>query len=136
LAHAHFGVALPEEWRDKVVKRLTGRRQPERPPVEKPHARICLEPRHLRAHRRLLRGNSSRFPQRSPTVIASSQFTEADFFIRYLAQKAGIGVVVLSEPGERPDPDKINLVYCKDAFAAGDLFLADLKAARADWPAA
>jgi hypothetical protein len=71
-----------------------------------------------------------------PTVIASSQFTEADFFIRYLAQKAGIGVVVLSEPGERPDPDKINLVYCKDAFAAGDLFLADLKAARADWPAA
>ena len=26
-----------------------------------------------------------------------------------------------------PDPDKLNLVYCKDAFAAGDLFLRDVK---------
>ena len=63
-------------------------------------------------------------------VIATSQFTEADFFIRYLAQEAGMGVAALSGLGERPDPEKINLVYCEDAFAAGDLFLAELKAGK------
>ena len=30
----------------------------------------------------------------------------------------------------RPDPEKINLVYCADGFGAGDLFLRDLKAGR------
>src|SRR6185312_8956243 len=59
-------------------------------------------------------------------ILATSQFTEADFFIRYLAQEAGLGIRALPDLKTAPDPDKLNLVYCKDAFAAGDLFLRDL----------
>jgi len=60
-------------------------------------------------------------------TLATSQFTEADFFIRYLAQEAGLGINMLPDLKTAPDPDKLNLVYCKDAFAAGDLFLRELK---------
>ena len=60
-------------------------------------------------------------------ILATAQFTEADFFIRYLAQEAGLGIHMLSGPKDTPDPDKLNLVFCKDAFSAGDLFLKDLK---------
>lgn len=59
-------------------------------------------------------------------VLAASQFTEADFFIRYLAQEAGLGVNMLSDLKEKPDPEKINLVYADDAFVACDHFLSDL----------
>jgi len=59
-------------------------------------------------------------------VLAASQFTESDFFIRYLAQEAGLSVNMLGDLKERPDPEKINLVYANDAFAACDHFLADL----------
>jgi NitT/TauT family transport system substrate-binding protein len=60
-------------------------------------------------------------------ILATSQFTEADFFIRYLAQEAGLGINMLPDLKTAPDPDKLNLIYCKDAFAAGDLFLRDVK---------
>jgi len=60
-------------------------------------------------------------------TLATSQFTEADFFIRYLAQEAGLAINPLPDLKTAPDPDKLNLVYCKDAFAAGDLFLRLLK---------
>jgi len=63
-------------------------------------------------------------------VIASAQFTEADFLIRYLAQEAGIAVNMLADLAAKPDPDRINLVYCADGFGAGDLFLRDIKAGR------
>jgi NitT/TauT family transport system substrate-binding protein len=63
-------------------------------------------------------------------VLATAQFTEADFFVRYLAQEAGIGVNALPDLKTAPAPDKINLVYCGDAFGAGDLFLRDLTAGR------
>src|SRR5262245_51734301 len=63
-------------------------------------------------------------------VLSSAQFTEADFFIRYLAQEAGIPINMLPDLKAKPDPDKLNLVYCADAFGAGDLFLRDLKAGR------
>ena len=59
-------------------------------------------------------------------VLAASQFTESDFFIRYLAQEAGLGVNMLSAPKDKPDPEKINLLYAKDAFVACDHFLAEL----------
>jgi NitT/TauT family transport system substrate-binding protein len=59
-------------------------------------------------------------------VLAASQFTESDFFIRYLAQEAGLGVNMLGDLKERPDPEKINLVYADDAFVACDHFLSDL----------
>jgi len=59
-------------------------------------------------------------------VIAAAQFTETDFFIRYLAQEAGLGIATLPNLDAAPNPDRINLVYTDDGFAAGDLFLSDL----------
>ena len=59
-------------------------------------------------------------------VLAASQFTESDFFIRYLAQEAGLGVNMLADVKEKADPEKINLVYADDAFIACDHFLAGL----------
>src|SRR6266536_1676433 len=58
--------------------------------------------------------------------LATSQFTEAEFFIRYLAQEAGLGINTLPDLKTAPDPDRLNLVFCKDAFAAGDFFLRDV----------
>jgi NitT/TauT family transport system substrate-binding protein len=63
-------------------------------------------------------------------VIATAQFTEVDFFIRYLAQEAGLEVVALSSLDSRPNPDRVNLVYTEDGFAAGDLFAAELKSGK------
>lgn len=56
-------------------------------------------------------------------VLTASQFTESDFFIRYLAQEAGLRVHMLSGLGDKPDPDQINLVYAEDAFVACDHFM-------------
>ncbi len=61
-------------------------------------------------------------------TLVTSQFTEADFFIRYLTQEAGLGVHMLPSPDARPQPDKVNLLFAKDAFTAGDLFLKNLLA--------
>jgi NitT/TauT family transport system substrate-binding protein len=58
-------------------------------------------------------------------VVVTSQFTEADFFLRYLAQEAGLGVDIMANLAAQPSPDKVNVVYATDAFAAGDLFLKD-----------
>src|SRR5258705_7692577 len=52
-------------------------------------------------------------------TLATSQFTEAEFFIRYLAAEAGLSIRALRDLNERPAPDALNLVFCKDAFAAG-----------------
>lgn len=60
-------------------------------------------------------------------TIVTAQFTEADFFLRYLTQEAGIGIHMLRTPGETPVSDKVNLLFAEDAFAAGDLFLKDLE---------
>jgi NitT/TauT family transport system substrate-binding protein len=64
-------------------------------------------------------------------VLVTAQFTEAEFFIRYLASEAGLGVKALAE-GERPDPESINLVFAADAFEAGDVFAAAVQAGRSD----
>ncbi len=58
-------------------------------------------------------------------VLASAQFTEADFFIRYLAQEAGIAVNMLSSLDAEADPNAINLVYSEDAGVACDAFTTD-----------
>jgi NitT/TauT family transport system substrate-binding protein len=63
-------------------------------------------------------------------VVAAAQFTETDFFIRYLAQEAGLGVTALASLDAQPNPDRVNLVYTDDGFAAGDLFLSDLRSGR------
>src|SRR4051794_36729189 len=59
-------------------------------------------------------------------ILATSQFTEADFLIRYLAQEAGLEINMLPDLKTSPDAGKLNLIYCKDAFAAGNLFLRDV----------
>jgi NitT/TauT family transport system substrate-binding protein len=61
-------------------------------------------------------------------TLVTAQFTESDFFIRYLTQEAGLAVNMLANPGQAPAPDKVNLLFAADAFAAGDLFLKELKA--------
>jgi NitT/TauT family transport system substrate-binding protein len=75
----------------------------------------------------VVRSDIKRINSLKGKVIATAQFTEADFFIRYLAQEAGMEVTAMANLEERPDPEKINLVYCDDAFVAGDLFLEDVK---------
>lgn len=60
-------------------------------------------------------------------ILATEQFTEADFFIRYLAQEAGLEVNMLPDLGTAPDPQKVNLIFCTDAFTAGDLFARELE---------
>jgi NitT/TauT family transport system substrate-binding protein len=58
-------------------------------------------------------------------VLASAQFTEADFFIRYLAQEAGMPVKMLSSLDADVDPNAVNLVYSEDAMLACDAFTKD-----------
>jgi len=60
-------------------------------------------------------------------TLVTSQFTEADFFIRYLTQEAGLAVHMLATPATPPVPDKVNVLFAADAFAAGDLFLKELQ---------
>ena len=74
----------------------------------------------------IVRSEIKRINDLKGKVVSSSQFTEADFFIRYLAQEAGLTVSMLPDLSTRPDPQAVNLVYCTDAFAAGDLFLDDV----------
>lgn len=74
----------------------------------------------------VVRSDIKRINQLKGKVLATSQFTEAEFFIRYLAQEAGIPVTAIADVDSTPNPDKINLVYAEDGFAAGDLFLEDL----------
>jgi NitT/TauT family transport system substrate-binding protein len=63
-------------------------------------------------------------------IVATAQFTEVDFFIRYLAQEAGLAINAVSSVDATPHPDRINLIYTQDGFAAGDLFLSDLKSGK------
>ncbi len=68
-----------------------------------------------------------RINQLTGKVIATAQFTEVDFLIRYLAGEAGIPINLLGSLDDRPDPDAINLVFTEDGFTAGDLFLHELE---------
>jgi NitT/TauT family transport system substrate-binding protein len=60
-------------------------------------------------------------------TLVTAQFTEADFFLRYLTQEAGLPINILSSPTDRPAPDKVNLLFAADAFTAGDIFLKELQ---------
>lgn len=59
-------------------------------------------------------------------VLAGSQFNESDFFIRYLAEEAGVPVTVLRDLDVRPAPDHLGLVFYDDAFAACDAYQHEL----------
>lgn len=58
-------------------------------------------------------------------VVASAQFTEADFFIRYLAQEAGIPVKMLGSLDEEADPNSLNMVYGDDGSTVCNAFTKD-----------
>lgn len=60
--------------------------------------------------------------QLSGKVLASSQFNEAEFFIRYLASEAGVKVRVLHDLDARPAADELGLVMYEDAFVACDAY--------------
>jgi NitT/TauT family transport system substrate-binding protein len=55
-------------------------------------------------------------------VLAASQFNESEFFIRYLAQEAGVPVAVLRDLDSRPAPGELGLVFYEDAFVACDAY--------------
>ena len=55
-------------------------------------------------------------------VLAASQFNESEFFIRYLAQEAGVPVKVLRDLDSRPGPNELGLVFYEDAFVACDAY--------------
>jgi NitT/TauT family transport system substrate-binding protein len=63
-------------------------------------------------------------------VVATAQFTEIDFFLRYLAQEAGLEVTPLGSLDATPAPNSLNIVYTEEGFEAGDLFLTDLRSGR------
>ena len=78
----------------------------------------------------VVRNDIKRINQLKGKTIATAQFTEVDFFIRYLAQEAGLAVNTLGSLDATPHPERVNLVYTDDGFGAGDLFLADLKSGK------
>jgi NitT/TauT family transport system substrate-binding protein len=55
-------------------------------------------------------------------VLSASQFNESEFFIRYLAQEAGLPVVVLRDLDSRPSSAELGLVFYEDAFVACDAY--------------
>lgn len=80
----------------------------------------------------VVRSDIKRINDLKGKVVATAQFTEVDFFIRYLAQEAGLAINMLGglNDADRPHPDRLNLVYTEDGFSAGDLFLEDVKSGR------
>ena len=68
-----------------------------------------------------------RINQLKGKTIATAQFTEVDFFIRYLAQEAGRPINTLGSLDATPHPEQLNLIYVEDGFSAGDLFASELR---------
>jgi len=59
-------------------------------------------------------------------MLAASQFNESEFFIRYLAQEAGIPIAVLRDLDSRPPAGALGLVFYEDAFVACDAYAHEL----------
>jgi len=59
-------------------------------------------------------------------VLAASQFNESEFFIRYLAQEAGVPVAVLRDLDSKPPAGQLGLVFYEDAFIACDAYSHEL----------
>jgi len=63
-------------------------------------------------------------------VLVTSQFTEAEFFLRYLSQEAGLDVMIMPDLSVPPPKDKIGVVFCKNSDVAGDVFAMELAQAK------
>jgi NitT/TauT family transport system substrate-binding protein len=59
-------------------------------------------------------------------TLAASQFNESEFFIRYLAQEAGLPVTVLRDLDSKPATGSLGLVFYEDAFVACDAYQHEL----------
>jgi NitT/TauT family transport system substrate-binding protein len=59
-------------------------------------------------------------------ILAASQFNESEFFIRYLAQEAGVPVAVLRDLDSKPPAGQLGLVFYEDAFVACDAYQHEL----------
>lgn len=59
-------------------------------------------------------------------TLAASQFNESEFFIRYLAQEAGVPVTVLRDLDSKPSSSELGLVFYEDAFVACDAYAHEL----------
>ncbi len=55
-------------------------------------------------------------------TLAAAQFNESEFFLRYLAGEAGLGVTVLRDLDGKPKPGTVGLVFYEDAFVACDAY--------------
>ena len=71
----------------------------------------------------VVRSDIKRINDLKGKILVTAQFTEAEFFIRYLAQEAGMGINMLDGIDGEVDEQKLNLVFAEDAFEAGDVFL-------------
>ncbi|MFI5379834.1 MAG: phosphate ABC transporter substrate-binding/OmpA family protein [Tepidisphaerales bacterium] len=78
----------------------------------------------------VVRSNIHKINDLKGKILAAPQFTEADFFLRYLAQEAGLAVNMLPDLKAAPDPSKVNVVFCADAEGAANVFSRDIKAGR------
>jgi NitT/TauT family transport system substrate-binding protein len=56
-------------------------------------------------------------------IVTVAQFTESDFFLRFLAQEAGLKVKSLKGVGDAIDPESVNLLFTESAFDAADVFV-------------
>jgi len=74
----------------------------------------------------VVRSEIKRINELKGRTIATAQFTEVDFLIRYLAQEAGLAINALGSLEATPHPDRLNVVYTEDGFSAGELFQRDL----------
>jgi NitT/TauT family transport system substrate-binding protein len=63
-------------------------------------------------------------------TLAASQFNESEFFIRYLAQEAGVPVSVLRDLDAKPAAGSLGLVFYEDAFVACDAYQHELASDR------
>jgi len=59
-------------------------------------------------------------------VLAASQFNESEFFIRYLAQEAGVPIAILRDLDARPPAGQLGLVFYEDAFVACNAYAHEL----------
>ena len=78
----------------------------------------------------IVRSDIKRINQLKGETVATGQFTEVDFFIRYLAQEAGLEINPLGDLDATPHPDRLNIIYTEDGFEAGDLFASELKSGK------
>jgi NitT/TauT family transport system substrate-binding protein len=75
----------------------------------------------------VVRSNIRRFNDLKGKVVASQQFTESDFFVRYLAHEAGLEVKMMESLSSPIDPERVNLIYCVDPEKIGALMKKDME---------